>query len=160
MGSRGRPPKGAGLVEGLASSDEAREKLRIVLQTLSGELSVEEACRRLAIGEARFHELRHEALLGAAQALEPKPKGRPPAPEPSAEARELQRLREQVVELSIDLRASQIREEIALIAPHLLHPPPAEAKETKKKSPPSPPSSGGATNSTPSGSVPSSGNST
>lgn len=160
MARRGRPPKGTGLVDGLQASDDAREKLRIILQTVTGELSVEEGCRQLGVAETRFHDLRNEVLHSAAQALEPRRRGRPPTPEPTEEAREVDRLRQQVVDLSIDLRAAQIREEIALISPHLLKPPKADEKNAKKKRSRSPPGSPGATNSTPSGSAPSSETST
>lgn len=158
MGRRGRPPKGPELVAQLDGSDAAKERLRIILETLAGTMSVVHACALLGIGETRFHEMRQEALAAAGAALEPKPKGRPPTPEPSEEARELQRLREQVLDLSIDLRAAQIREKIALVAPQLLKPAPEDG--AKKKSPPSGTNSPGGTNSTPNSSAPSSGTST
>ena len=159
MGRRGRPPQGPELVEGLEASSDAKDRLKLILRTLSGELSVQEACAHLGISEARFHELRAEALHGATQALEPKPKGRPPQAEPSEEAREVARLKAQVTELTIDLRAAQIREEIGLVAPHLLKRP-VEGEAEKKKRPRWPETSSGGTNSTPSGSAGSSGNST
>jgi len=119
--SRGRPPKGAGLVDGLESSALAKERLKIILQTIAGELSVVDACARLSVSEARFHELRAEALQAAAAQLEPKPAGRPAAII-SREAQEAAALKAQIQELKIDLRAAQIREELALVMPHVLKP--------------------------------------
>lgn len=159
MARRGRPPQGPGLVENLDGSDAAKERLRVILETLAGTLTVEHACALLGVGETRFHELRAELLQQALHVLEPKASGRPSAPLPSVEAQELQRLRAQVKDLSIDLRAAQVREEIALISPHLLKRP-AEEETSKKKSLPSRTSSDGGTNSMPSGSAPSSGTST
>lgn len=159
MGRRGRPPQGPKLVENVEGSDAAKERLRVILETLAGTLSVEHACALLNVGEARFHEMRGEVLQQAVNLLEPKAKGRPPAPPPSEDAQEVARLRAQVVDLSIDLRAAQIREEIALISPHLLKRP-AQQEGSKKKNPPSPTNSGGGTNSTPNGFAPSTGTST
>lgn len=119
--SRGRPPKGAGLVDGLESSVLAKERLKIILQTIAGELSVIDACARLSVSEARFHEMRAEALQAAAAQLEPKPAGRPAAIV-SPEAQEAAALKAQIQELKIDLRAAQIREELALVMPHVLKP--------------------------------------
>jgi len=119
--SRGRPPKGAELVDGLESSTLAKDRLKVILQTIAGELSVVDACARLNISEARFHELRGEALRAAAAFLEPKPAGRPPQ-QTDAQAAETAALKEQIQELKIELRATQIREELALLMPHVLKP--------------------------------------
>lgn len=119
--SRGRPPAGPRLVDGLEGSEAAKERLRVVLQTVAGELSVLEACARLSVSEARFHELRAEVLQMALQHLEPKPAGRP-ARQPHPQAAEMATLKEQIQELKIELRATQIREELALLMPGVLKP--------------------------------------
>ncbi|NJO56016.1 MAG: hypothetical protein HC834_06225 [Rhodospirillales bacterium] len=126
--SRGRPPKGIQHVDSTEASDETKQRLKILLQTLSGELSVEQACAQLQISEARFHELRTGWLQSAVDALEPKPKGRPPAPPPQ-EPGELDQLRARVKRLELELRAAQIREQIAAMMPHLLHPPTDQDKK-------------------------------
>jgi hypothetical protein len=120
--SRGRPPKGVHHVDSTAASEQAKQRLKLLLQTLSGELSVEQACAQLQIGTARFHELRDAWLQAAVTALEPKPKGRPPAPPPQ-EPDEFEQLRARNKRLELELRAAQIREQIAALMPHLLHPP-------------------------------------
>jgi transposase-like protein len=129
MSRRGRPPKGAEHVEELQGSPQAKERLKLILQTLSKEVSVEEACARLGLSATRFHQLRDEALAAAAMALEPRVKGRPAAPEPTLEAREVEQLRTQVQQLSLDLHMAMVREEIRMVMPRLLQ---AEAEELKK----------------------------
>jgi hypothetical protein len=121
-----RPGKGVEHVESLAGDDAAKARLRAVLQTIAGDLAVEEACRRLSISPARFHELREEALKGALRALEPKPSGRPPAPEPDPE---ILALRKKNADLERDLEAAHIRTEIAIVMPHLIKPPQASEKK-------------------------------
>jgi hypothetical protein len=118
--ARGRPPLGTELVGKLEGSALAKERLKVFLQTLAGELTVVQACEQLQIGEARFHELRNEWLQSACSALEPKPAGRPRTPEPSEEAQHVATLQRQLQELKIDLRAAQIREQIALVMPEVM----------------------------------------
>jgi transposase-like protein len=119
--SRGRPPLGPGLADRVEGSAPAKERLKIMLATISGQMSVAEACEKLGVGEARFHELRAEWLQNAAALLEPKPLGRP-ATQVTPEAAKVAALERQVRELKIDLRAAQIREELALLMPHVLQP--------------------------------------
>jgi transposase InsO family protein len=121
-----RPTKGVEHVESLAGDETAKRRLRAVLRTIAGDLAVEEACRELSISPARFHELREEALEGALRALEPKPAGRPPAPEPDPE---LAALRKKNADLERDLEAAHIRTEIAIVMPHLLKPPQGRRKK-------------------------------
>jgi hypothetical protein len=130
--ARGRPPKGAELVDGLESSSQAKERLKVILQTIAGELSVVDACARLNVSEARFHELRSEALHAAAAHLEPKPVGRRPQ-QADAQAAETAALKEQIQELKIELRATQIREELAILMPGVLKPPKQTPEERRKQ---------------------------
>jgi hypothetical protein len=111
--------KGVEHVEGLEGSEASRRRLRLVLETIAGERTVESACVDLGISAARFAEIRKEALAGALHALEPKPVGRPAAPEPDAE---VERLKAENFELRRDLEASRIREELAIVMPHVLRP--------------------------------------
>lgn len=119
--SRGRPPAGPEIVTKTRGSEQAKQRVQIILQTISGELSVAQACATLSISEARFRELRDELIQAAVRELEPKPAGRP-AQTPSEEAQRVAMLEAQVQHLKIELRAAQIREEIALVMPHLLQP--------------------------------------
>jgi len=136
---RGRPPKGSALVDGLDGSEHARGRLRLILDSLAGKISVEDACRRLDISEARFHEMRNEVLQAALHRLEPGPMGRPPAPA-EAEGSEVVSLREEVSHLKKALVASQLREELAIAMPAHFNPKKAELKKTPKPvEPPKPP---------------------
>lgn len=119
--SRGRPPLGPGLADRVEGSAPAKERLKIILATIAGQVTVAEACEKLGVNEARFHELRTEWLQASVALLEPKPLGRP-ATQVSPEVTEIASLKLQVQELKIDLRAAQIREELALLMPHVLQP--------------------------------------
>ena len=120
MDAMARNPLGSQIVSHLSGSVHAKRRLKAILQTLSGQLSIPEACRELGIGESRFHAVRNEVLQRALEGLEPRPRGRPPAPRPDPRIRQLQ---QQVQSLNLDLRASQIREELAIAMPHLARPP-------------------------------------
>ena len=115
---RGRPPKGADLVDGLKCSEGAGEKAKVILGTMLGTISIEDACRTLGIGAARFHQLRTQALQGLTESLEPRPVGRPGHVPTEAELR-TRELEQELQDVKRDLRAAQIREEIAIMMPHL-----------------------------------------
>ena len=86
----GRKPAGPKLVEGLSGSDFAKKRLEQVLRTLSGELTIEEACAELNIGRTRFYDLRQELLEDMVERLEPRPAGRPRCRSPAARSRGLE----------------------------------------------------------------------
>lgn len=113
---RGRRPSGPEMVDQMAGSDLARERVKVVLQTMAGELRVQEACEVLHLSEQRFDELRVQALQAAVSELEPKPAGRPPRLATEEQA-EIARLRERVAQLEAELKVSHIREELAAIRP-------------------------------------------
>ena len=118
---RGRMPAGAEVVEHLQGSDKAKDRLRVILETMQGRWRVQEACGRLGIGEQRFRQLREELLQAALASLEDRPAGRPCRP---AEPEEITALRRQVAELTRELQAAQVREEIALALPQVSKTPP------------------------------------
>lgn len=118
MAKRGRPVKGAELVEDLSGSQAAKQRLQLILQTLAGAMTIEEACSALGIRRSGFHKLRQQFLAQAAGLLEPKPRGRQ-RPRPTDAQVELARLKQEIIQLKLDLKAQQIREEIALVMPHL-----------------------------------------
>ena len=119
MSLMGRPPLGPRLVDALEIPEDTQKKLRLILETIAGQKTLAEAAQELSISETRFHVIRQEALLGAAAALEPGTPGRPPTPK-LITADELDRLRRDVVDLKAAMAASEIREEIAVLMPHLL----------------------------------------
>lgn len=124
--TRGRPPKGLGHIEGLDGTQESKRRLRMILQTLTGERSVASVCKRLGVSESRFHQLRREALEGALSSLDARPAGRPASRPPDLTSA-VEDLETEVRDLRIELQASRVRTEIALTMPHLL-------RDTKKKS--------------------------
>lgn len=75
---RGRPPEGLRHIDRLEGSEESKLRLRTILETLSGECTIAEACERLGLSEARLHQLRQAALEAALSGLAPGQPGRPP----------------------------------------------------------------------------------
>jgi hypothetical protein len=115
----GRPPEGVKHVDRLAGPELGKERLRVMLATLTGELSLAEACARLELSETRFLQLRRRALAAAVAALERGPSGRP-AQEPAPEAERVAELEQEVKELKHRLVLEEVRTEMALVMPHLV----------------------------------------
>ena len=129
---RGRKPAGPEYVDRLTGSDTAKERLQIVLETLAGRCRVQEACARLNLSEPRFHQLRTQILQAGLDSLAPRPAGRPPRPAPDER---LQELAATVTDLTIELQAAHLREEIALALPQVHPPAPAPAKKASGRRP-------------------------
>lgn len=115
----GRPPLGPELVEGLEGPDEAKERARVVLETIAGRLTIEEACGRLDVSRARFHEMRREGLEGLIVGLTPGVPGRPRKAS-AGDASRVTELEREVRELKIDLQAARVKTELAIAMPHVL----------------------------------------
>ena len=111
---RGRYPSGPEYVEHLLGSAQAKERLRVILETMMGKWRVQEACDRLGISEQRFRQLRAELLQAALERLEGRPAGRPRRAEEPAE---VAGLRQQLADMQRELHVAQVREEIALALP-------------------------------------------
>jgi len=131
----GRKTMGPKLAENAAGSALAKQRLRLILETVSGQIPIPQACEELGISEAMFHKMRTRFIDEAAGLLEPRKSG-PKAEEISPEQAKIERLESQVRELSIDLEASRIRTELALVMPHVLK---SRLKKNEQPSPPSPP---------------------
>ena len=125
---RGRPPKGVDHANDVEGSQLSKKRLKAILQTLSGEKTVAEVCEELGITETHFHRLRQKALEGAAAALEPQRGGRPAKPRDPSAAR-VEELEEELINTKLDLRAAEIREELAVLMPHVLDRSDAEKKK-------------------------------
>ena len=119
MAKRGRPTKGSGLADRAEGSEAARQRARVILQVVAGELSVAEACGELGIGESRFHQLRERFIAEGVRGLEPKMGGRPGRVLTADQAR-VRELEDRVTELETELKAAEIRTRIAQVMPHLL----------------------------------------
>jgi hypothetical protein len=116
---RGRWPAGPEYVDKLEGSPQTKRRLRVILQTLTGELRVQQAMEMLDIGEVYFNQLRRRALQGALEAIEPRPAGRP-SRTATPLARQIDALRRELEQTKLDLHVAQVREEIALIMPQVL----------------------------------------
>ena len=121
MSRLGRKPQGAALAAPLEGSEHAKQRLKLFLQTLSGQCSVGEACAELDICESRFYDQRAEWLKGSLQLLEPRSPGRPPKPEPPPALDEVESLRERVRELEARAAAVEVQAELASALPHVIH---------------------------------------
>jgi len=113
---RGRYPSGPEFVDKLHGSALAKERLRVLLETVAGTCRVLEACDRLDISEPRFDQIRIDSLQAALSALEPQPAGRRPRQTVTDEA-EVQRLRERIAQLEGERQAALVRAEIAVALP-------------------------------------------
>ena len=119
--SRGRPAKGTKMVEDLDGSSDAKKRLKVILETVSGEKGVSEACDELGIGKSAFFELRGRVLQATLENLEPKSSGRPRR-EVSEEQAEIEKLKKEKQELLTELEIAHVREEIMLAMPEVFEP--------------------------------------
>jgi Transposase len=124
---RGRRPAGTEVVDRQQASATAKERVKVVLETIAGVCRVQDACRRLGISTQRFRQLREEILAGALAGAEPGKPGRP-AKLPTPLDQENRLLKEQLAAQDVELRAEKARAEIALTLPRLVHEPAAEKK--------------------------------
>jgi hypothetical protein len=125
----GRKPVGPALAERVSGSEQALARLKVVLETITGDKTMEEACQALGLHKTRLFELRLEALQAAAVALEPAPLGRPPQVA-GPEAARVAQLEQRIDELEVELEAARLRVELAQTLPALSK----EALGAKKKS--------------------------
>jgi hypothetical protein len=116
---RGRLPSGPKYVEQLSGSDLAKQRLQTILETIAGSCRVQEACVRLGISEPRFHQLRIQMLEAAMRSMEPGTPGRPPRAA-SFSPEQLRELEDQLAQKEAELRAAQLRTEIALVLPQVV----------------------------------------
>ncbi len=131
---RGRPHEGPELADKLEDcSEEARQRLKVIFQTLAGAFTIEQACAILGIRRSAFHKLRSGFIRQAVHLLEPRTPGRRKK-QITPEQMEIERLRQENAQLRFELKAQQIREEIGLLMPHLLKQRADHAAKKKKKS--------------------------
>jgi len=131
--ARGRRPAGPELVAQLRGSEPAKQRLRVILETLAGRRGLAEACVLLEIGGRQFHSLRLRLLQAALDSLEPRPAGRPPVRQTmESDPNGVAILEAENRRLRLELQAAQIREEIALAVPHLFRPKPARKKRRQQ----------------------------
>ena len=113
-----RPVMGSDLVNKLSGTEEAKARLKVILDTVAGQRTIEEACAELDISRSRFFELRDRVLQAAVTDLEPKPPGRPAkAVDVEAVQRRLKELEAEQEHLLLELEIAHVREEIRLVFP-------------------------------------------
>lgn len=128
----------------LDGPEDLKWRLRVLLETIVGSISVTQACEELGVSESRLHELRRQALVGALGALMPKPAGRPATAETATERE--RNLEARIDELEVDLQAALVRTELALAMPELFRGGGKKNNRRRKKSGterPAPPGTGG-----------------
>lgn len=109
----GRPPKGTGLVEKLEGSDPAKERLRAILGTITGETSPHVAAKDLDVDVSRVDQLRTRMLQEALAGMEPrKPGRRPKVQDPRDE--EIMRLRRELDRFHGIVKTLEVQTELAL----------------------------------------------
>jgi hypothetical protein len=130
---RGRLPSGPAFVDKLDGSPVAKERLKVLLETLAGTCRVGEACARLGIQESRFEQVRIEVLQAALAAAEQHHAGRRPRPRDPRDA-EVQQLRQRIAELEAQLQTALLRAEVAVLLPQV-----GDAGQKKTTATPPPP---------------------
>ena len=109
---RGRRPRKSALVDSLSGPEETKQRLRVIMATISGELSIADACARLGIQETRFFDLRAQALEGALNGIAPGKPGRP-SREDTPEQMKLKEMQKRLDAMEIELQAARIKVELA-----------------------------------------------
>jgi hypothetical protein len=90
--------------------------MRVILETMTGQKRVIDACDELDICEQFFERLRAQAIQAAIERLEPKPAGRRPA-HATDEERQIAALTKRIAELEAELHAARVRAEMAATLP-------------------------------------------
>lgn len=112
----GRKPWTTGHVDKLGGSQRAKQRMRAILKTLSGEWTVPQACTSLGLHEAHFHALRQQWMQESLQLLEPKPVGRPPQASEVAADSAQQRIEQLERELALATARREVAEVLAVSA--------------------------------------------
>jgi hypothetical protein len=99
------------LVDRTQASRQARERAKVILLTLTRDVSVREGCERLGLSRTRFQDLRTRLLQGAVLALEGAPLGRPR--KAHGGDTEAEALRRRIVSLERSLVHERVRVELA-----------------------------------------------
>lgn len=110
---RGRPVLGPELVNNLTGSQRAKQRAQVIIATLTGQMTIPQACVQLDICESAFHKLRTRTLQEMVEGLEPRQVGRPPG-QVNPEQQRIDELTGQVGQLQFQLQAARVREELAL----------------------------------------------
>jgi transposase-like protein len=108
-----RRTKGVDHVDEIQGSRESKRRAKLILKTITGELSVREAREQLGVGPTQFANLRRQALAGMVNSLRPQPVGRPPRPT-VVTPNELE-LQQRLAEIERENRLLQAQVEVAAL---------------------------------------------
>jgi hypothetical protein len=97
------------------ASEVARERCRVLMRVVSGEMTMETAATQLGISRQRLHALRERMTTVSVASLEPQSSGRPAAPGPDAKDLRIAALEQELGRTKRDLDCAMIRAEIALV---------------------------------------------
>jgi len=128
----GRKPLGPRLARNLDGTEQAKERLEIILETIAGERTIENACEELEISDARFFQMRTQVLEAALARLEPRPAGRPSHSD-SPEQQKIAELEQQVQDKEHERKVTQVQLEIAQALPNLVKDDGIKKKTFQKK---------------------------
>lgn len=108
---------------------EIVERYRIVMEVLSGALSVSEGARKAGLSRNHFQTLLHRASAGIIEGLSPKEAGRPPMPTPERSLwLELRRVKKENQRLH---HRAHVSERLLGVATSLVH----KERKSKRKTP-------------------------
>jgi len=116
-GRRGRKPEGVKLVDKQAGSERAKQRLKVILQTLNGEITVAEACSEIGINESAFYKMRERFLAESVESLEPRKAGRKPREQDVDTDR--QQFEQEIEDLASELHVARVKAELASEMPEL-----------------------------------------
>lgn len=106
-----RPNKGVNHVDEIQGTKESKRRAKLILKTITGEMSVREACEELGVGPTQFANLRTQALEGLVDSLGPKPAGRRPRAQ-VASSREVE-LAQRLADLERENQLLRVQVEVA-----------------------------------------------
>jgi len=112
IGRPGRPPMGEEHIESLEGGEEERQRLRVILRTLSGEATIREAGEQLGLSDRRVHQVRRQALQGAIDALAARPAGRPPRGREVVDLADVAGLERELASTRAELEMAELRHEL------------------------------------------------
>ena len=128
----GRPNKGLEHLDKYDVSEQSQLRGRVVMQTITGELSVEDACEQLGIDRSRFWRIRDQALQWYLESFEPGRPGRPRKRDVETDKKE-QDLRDRVAQLEHELRLSEARANLAGLGQKKAEAPPRRMSRQERR---------------------------
>ena len=115
---RGRHAIGPEIAELVADSPFEAQRLRLILESITGHKRVQDVCIEMGVCSQMFERLRKQSMRAAARSLKPKKAGRPRQARSAVEA-ENARLHERIAELQAENQALRVRAELAEGLPRL-----------------------------------------